>query len=486
MTILRGLSQESIFKTWFSKLKYLSHTENIITIGTPNQFVKEWIEESGLLHDLASAIKDGYGRPLTPSLVITQRSDKDRNDSELFRRLDPLLPDNSQDPGSPPEAPNPRREPNLRTPSQPVQRNASQRHKRSNDSPDAEWSVPLKKDYIFSNYIVGPSNRLSHASALAVAQNPGQAYNPLFIHSAPGLGKTHLLQAICTQILADKIDSQILYLSCEDFVNQFIEGVKDGHLEGFRYKYRNVDMLLIDDIHFLADKPRIQEEFFHTFNTLYNAQKQIVLSADCNPGEIPTLNERLISRFKWGLVSRIDPPEYETRAAILKKKSSLRGYDLSDQVISLLAAKITLNIRELEGALNRLLGTAKLLNQTIDKSFVIEVLADLLGEDSVSVSIDDIVRAAIAHFGLKMTDLKGKKRTKKIALARQICMYLAREFTELTLQEIGAYFGGRDHTTILYGISKIQTNSAQDQSLSETIQILSRTAREHSIQTPRR
>jgi chromosomal replication initiator protein len=473
LEILKGKTRESIFKTWFSKLQYLSHSEDLITIGTPNRFVKEWIEESELIHVLATAVKEAYGKAMTPALVITQRSD--RSDSALFHRLDPLLTE-----------PNPAHHERTLEPSLPPQAMAPmQKNQKAASSaaprPDANWSVPLKKDYTFSNYIVGPSNRLSHAAALAVAQSPGQAYNPLFIHSAPGLGKTHLLQAVCTQILTNRDDSTILYLSCEDFVNQFIEGVKDGHLEVFRFKYRNVDMLLIDDIHFLADKPRIQEEFFHTFNTLYNSQKQIVLSADCHPGEIPTLSERLVSRFKWGLVSRIDPPEYETRAAILKKKSSARGQDLPDDVISLLASRITNNIRELEGALNRLLGTARLLNKLINKSFVLEVLSDLLEDDSTNISLDDIVKAATRHFELKIADLKSKKRTKKIARARQICMYLAREFTDLTLQEIGNYFGGRDHTTILYGIDKIQSSLAQDQELNDTVQIISRSAREHSL-----
>lgn len=506
LEILRTQTRESIFKTWFSKLKYLSHGEDVITIGTPNQFVKEWIEESELIHVLATSLKDAFGLPLTPSLVITQRSDQEAADSGLFRRLDPLLPENDE-PNT--ELPRPPSSANARPPSSHFTRpspsgpqpraQTSQGISRSslsltnteptpvaNAAPDAEWSVPLKKDYIFSNYIVGPSNRLSHAAALAVAQKPGQAYNPLFLHSAPGLGKTHLLQSVCARILADNPISKILYLSCEDFINQFIEGVKDGHLEGFRFKYRNVDMLLIDDIHFLADKPRIQEEFFHTFNTLYNAQKQIVLSADCHPGEIPTLNDRLVSRFKWGLVSRIDPPEYETRAAILKKKSALRGYNLENDVISMLAARITNNIRELEGALNRLLGTARLLNQEINKSFVLEVLADLLGDESANVSIDNIANAAMSHFELKLTDLKGKKRTKKVARARQICMFLAREFTEMTLQEIGQFFGGRDHTTVLYGIDKIQSKSAGDAELNDTIQTLSRSARERAMQGTRR
>lgn len=467
LEIVQSRTKKAIFETWFSRLEFLSIAEDVITIGTPNHFIKEWIEESGdMVPVLALAIRDAFGQSLTPSLVIIERDEEKLEESGLIVRPDSLLL-------APPSEPDP--EPRMRPPSTAIFRNTL--HEVSID----DWSVPLKEDYVFEHFVVGPSNRLSHAAALAVAQNPGQAYNPLFIHSASGLGKTHLLQAVCSVLLSQAPPPSILYLSCEDFVNQFIEAVKDGHLENFRFRYRKLDMLLIDDIHFLADKPRIQEEFFHTFNTLYNAQKQIVLSADCHPSEIPTLNERLVSRFKWGLVSRIDPPEFETRAAIIKKKSDQKNASLDGEVVNLMAARITSNIREIEGALNRLIGTSRLLNRSIDKNFVIEELSDLLGEASVSVAMDDIIEAVTARYEVKLSDLRSKKRTKKIAFPRQICMYLARDLTELTLQEIGEYFGGRDHTTVLYAIEKITKSVSKDMEINDSVRELSRDARQRAL-----
>lgn len=512
LKIVQSQTKKAIFETWFSRLQLLTVSEDVATIGTPNRFVKEWIEESELIHILAAGLKEAFEKPLTPGLVITEREKTGAFDRSKIARP-PKLSSQSPVDHSVKNAPSPttavhgRELPGfLGSPSHkamsgvaPSPSTATLRtnlrlpaanHKPPESSsyglvtplmnPDANWSVPLKRDYIFENYVVGPSNRLSHAAALAVAQKPGQAYNPLFIHSASGLGKTHLLQAVCAELLKIEPQPVILYLSCEDFVNQFIEGVKDNELEVFRSKFRNVDMLLIDDIHFLADKPRIQEEFFHTFNSLYNSQKQIVLSADCHPSEIPTLQERLVSRFKWGLVSRIDPPEYETRAAIIKKKSLIKGTELTDDVVAMLAARITTNIREVEGALNRLLGSARLLHKKIDKSFVLEVLADLMGETHQYVKLTDILGAAEAHFGVKLSALKSKKRTKRIAYARQICMYLARELTELTLQDIGQELGGRDHTTVLYAVDKITKELNTDSELNKELQNLSRSVRQRA------
>jgi chromosomal replication initiator protein len=483
MELIKSSSKKAIFDTWFSRLELVSVADDIAVIGTPNRFVKEWIEESDLIHGLANALKSTYGRPMTPSLIITERASTNatldssrwlrREDSESLPRAssEPLirpLSESNERPGSdlfprpapPPQAP----------PPPPIEE----------DRPDKHWSVPLKRDYVFENYVIGPSNRLAHAAALAVAQNPGTAYNPLFLHSASGLGKTHLLQAICSTLLMRPPRPQILYLSCEDFVNQFIEAVKDNALESFRGKLRFLDMLLIDDIHFLADKPRIQEEFFHTFNSLFNAQKQIVLSADCHPSEIPTLQERLVSRFNWGLVTRIDTPEFETRAAIIKKKSALKGAELDAEVVSLLASRITTNVREVEGALNRLIGTSHLLSRRIDAGFAVEVLADLLGEATQIVAMNDILEAVVEKLGVPLGDLKSKKRTRKIAHARQVCMFLAREMTDLTLQDIGRVFGGRDHTTVIYAIEKIEQGVKDDEELSELVQGVGRQARQRA------
>lgn len=442
---IKSQTKKPIFETWFRNLELLEIDDDVIRIGTPNKFVKEWIESSDLLHTLAHAVREAYQRDLTPELVLIAPKDESSEDSTSDTGTAPL----DLDDGSP----------------APV------------GGLEQDSSIQLKGDYTFDHYITGPNNRLAHAASLAVAETPGQTYNPLFIHSAVGLGKTHLLQAICHALIGRRRRAKILYLSCEDFVNRFIEAVKDGELEQFRYKYRNVDVLVIDDIHFLADKERIQEEFFHTFNTLYNSQKQIILSADCAPSEIPTLEDRLVSRFKWGLVTRIDPPEFETRAAIIKQKGEAKGYRLDDDVVKFLAARIDSNIREIEGAINRLVGTASLMNRPIDLTFAQQILADLVGSEVTRVQISDICDAVVNRFKIKLADMQSKKRTKRIAFPRQVCMYLARDLTDLTLADIGAHFGGRDHTTVIYAIERIEERAKREPEISHLLEELKRDSR---------
>jgi len=453
-------TKKPIYETWFRNLELVEITDDIIRIGTPNQFVKKWIEESELIHTLADAVAEAYQRKLTPELLITTRSDGDDSGEGDASESDET-PVTASIASASPVVP-------VAEPS-------------SLPFLESESSIQLKDDYRFGSFIVGPNNRLAHAASLAVAESPGQTYNPLFIHSAVGLGKTHLLQAICFELLARKSGrAKILYLSCEDFVNRFIEAVKDGELEQFRYKYRNVDVLVIDDIHFLADKERIQEEFFHTFNTLYNSQKQIILSADCAPSEIPTLEDRLVSRFKWGLVARIDMPEYETRAAIIKKKAEAKGTRLDDDVVKFLAGRLECNIREIEGAINRLVGTASLMNRSIDVTFAQQILADLLGQEVTRVGLQEICEAVVDRFKVKLSDLQSKKRTKRVAFPRQVCMYMARELTDLTLADIGAHFGGRDHTTVIYGIERIEERIGREPEMAQLVEELKRDARGNS------
>ncbi|RMG13421.1 MAG: chromosomal replication initiator protein DnaA [Planctomycetota bacterium] len=453
LSIVRQKTKKPIFETWFRNLQLLDVTDDVIRIGTPNKFVKEWLEGSDLLHTLAAAVREAFERSLTPELVLTENPLEGESEEQPAPEL--------RSAGALPPLP----------------------HRAGEQDPllVKGSSIQLKDDYVFENYIVGPNNRLAHAASMAVAEAPGQAYNPLFIHSAVGLGKTHLLQAICHALVGRHARAKILYLSCEDFVNRFIEAVKDGELEQFRYKYRNVDVLVIDDIHFLADKERIQEEFFHTFNTLYNAQKQIILSADCAPSEIPTLEDRLVSRFKWGLVTRIDPPEFETRAAIIKQKAEARGYRFQDDVVKFLASRIDSNIREIEGAINRLVGTASLMNRPVDLAFAQQILSDLVGTEVRRVQMADICEAVVQRFKVKLSDMQSKKRTKRIAFPRQVCMYLARELTDLTLSDIGAHFGGRDHTTVIYAIERIEERARKESDIAQMLEELKREAR-----TPRR
>lgn len=330
----------------------------------------------------------------------------------------------------------------------------------------------LNPSYTFDNFVVAPSNRLAHAACVAVCEAPGKAYNPLFLHGTVGLGKSHLLQAICHRLLDREGRINILYLSCESFINQFIASVERGEIEDFRYRYRHLDVLVIDDVHFLADKERTQEEFFHTFNTLYQSQRQVILSSDSPPHEIPHLEERLVSRFKWGLVARLDRPSFETRVAIVAKKARIRGVELPDEVIRYVARIIDTNVRELEGAVTRIAAQSSLTKVPITLEMAREVLADALPREPRLVSVPAIIDAVTRRFGVRISDLQGKKRNKSVTLPRQICMHLARRLTKLSLEEIGGYFGGRDHTTVLHAERKIEDALKGDAELRGTIDAL--------------
>jgi len=332
---------------------------------------------------------------------------------------------------------------------------------------------PLNPQYTFENFVTGPCNRMAHAAAMAISDLPGRAYNPLFVHASVGLGKTHLMQAICHKMARTRPAGPMMYLSCEEFVNQFIGAIEHGQLEGFRFRFRYLDVLVIDDIHFLADKDRTQEEFFHTFNTLYQAQKQVVLSSDSPPHDIPSVEERLVSRFKWGLVTRIDRPSYETRVAIVRKKAHLRGRSLPEGVVQYIASAVDTNNRELEGAVVRVLGFASLSGREITMDLAKEALRDLVHEPHRTITIQDISDAVLERFNARLSDLQSKRRAQSVALPRQISMYLARHLTNHSLEEIGAFFGGRDHTTVLHAERKMQRTIQHDpafRGLVETIE----------------
>jgi len=331
----------------------------------------------------------------------------------------------------------------------------------------------LSPDYTFENFVTGPCNRLPHAASVAVAENPGKAYNPLFIHGGVGLGKTHLLQAVCQRVLEKQPDARILYLSCDNFINQFILAIENGDMHQFRYRYRHVDMLVIDDIHFLAGHDRTQEEFFHTFNTLYQQQRQIILSADCPPSEIPELEERLTSRFNWGLVARIEKPCYETRVAILQKKARMRGLVLPEDVVCYVAAKIESNTRELEGAITKLQGMSMLPGANGPGKIDLELAKAALGEIGTAeqrrITMQQIFDAVTKYYNVRLSDLQSKKRHKSIAFPRQVCMFLARRHTRYSLEEIGGYFGGRDHTTVLHGVRTVEADCKNDREIDNQV-----------------
>ncbi len=333
-----------------------------------------------------------------------------------------------------------------------------------------EMSSTLNPKYTFDSFVIGNSNRFAHAASLAVAESPAKAYNPLFIYGGVGLGKTHLMHAIGHYILQNNPNAKVVYVSSEKFTNELINAIKDDKNEEFRTKYRSVDVLLIDDIQFIAGKERTQEEFFHTFNTLHEANKQIILSSDRPPKEIPTLEDRLRSRFEWGLIADIQAPDFETRMAILKKKADVEKLNVPNEVMVYIATKIKSNIRELEGALIRIIAYSSLTNREVTVDLATEALKDIISnKQNKSITIDLIQDVVATYFNLRVEDLKSQRRTRNVAYPRQIAMYLSRKLTDMSLPKIGEEFGGRDHTTVIHAYEKISESLNKDESLEHTI-----------------
>ncbi|MBC8522860.1 chromosomal replication initiator protein DnaA [PVC group bacterium] len=336
---------------------------------------------------------------------------------------------------------------------------------------DTYGDMLISPDYSFNNFIVGPGNQLAHAASIAVAKKPGQAYNPLFIHGGVGLGKTHLLQAICQTAMHSNASMKIYYVSCNGFMTQFLESVQAGEMTEFRYKFRAFDMLIIDDIHDLSNREQTQEEFFHTFNTLFQSGKQVVISSDAPPNEIPHIEDRLISRFSCGLVAGIDPPRFETRVAIIKKKAMLREIDMPEDVSNYVAARLDRNIRQLEGAMTKLQGLSLIDGSPIDMAMAKAAISSGSGRNSRAkrLSIQDILDAISVFYDVKLSDLLSKRRNKSITMPRQVGMWLARQHTVFSLEEIGGYFGGRDHTTVMHAIKMINDKKASNQQLDQDL-----------------
>ena len=428
---LRGNLQTQVsvedFNTWFQRLTVDGVANDELILSAPNEIIRDWLEShySGVILDAATKT---LGHPTNLRIVVRAAA-----------------------PATIPA-----------TPARPA-----------SSSPAAQTQeLLLSPQHVFDNFVQGPSNRLSYAASLAVAEAPGAAYNPLFLHGAVGLGKTHLLQAICHAVLRQQPQSRVQFVSCEQFVNHFIACIRDGNLERFRAKYRNADLLVIDDIQFLSEKERCQEEFFHTFNTLHMAQKQIVLASDAPPQELKSVEERLISRFKSGLVAHLEAPHYETRCAILQKKAELRGMQLPPDVVNYVATNIRANVREIEGAVMKLISYAHLMNRTIDLAMATEALSDLIQISKKTVTAQDIQAVIMQYFNLRPNDLQSPRRTQSIAFPRQICMYLIRQLTDASLEEIGDLLGGRDHTTVLYAVEKIGNLRDNDNQLRNVLQNL--------------
>lgn len=330
----------------------------------------------------------------------------------------------------------------------------------------------LVPNHTFDTFVVGNSNRFAHAACHAVAESPAKAYNPLFLYGGVGLGKTHLMHAIGNQILNDDPNAKIIYLSTETFMNELINSIKDDKNEEFRNKYRNVDVLLLDDIQFIQHKESTQEEFFHTFNALHNSSKQIIISSDRPPKDIATLEDRLRSRFEMGLITDIQPPDYETRIAILRKKSQSDKKSVPDEVIEYVAKNIKSNIRELEGAINRISAYADLYNKDITLEFAEDALKTLLnGKENKEISIDDVKERVAQYYNVSVEELHQKKRTKELAFARQVAMYISKEhIPNITYSAIGEYFGGKDHTTVMHAVTKISNEIKQKKDVKEKIE----------------
>jgi chromosomal replication initiator protein len=409
------------YESFVKAMAPVTLTDDVFVFSVPTRLAKEWVETRyvGLIH---GALQEVLARNVAIHVTVTE------------------------EPAGPP-------------PPAPVQR--------------APEGLPLSPKYTFDTFVIGSGNRFAHAAALAVADAPARAYNPLFIYGGVGLGKTHLLQAIGHHVVQRHHLHRVAYISSEKFTNELINSIRDDRTLDFRSKYRNVDVLLIDDIQFLAGKERTQEEFFHTFNTLHEASRQIIITSDRPPKEIPTLEDRLRSRFEWGLIADIQPPDVETRIAILRKKAELDGIGVPDEVAEFIAQRIQSNIRELEGALVRVVAYATLTRASITVELAAEILKELLPSGSGRpLSIPVIQKAVAEHWSLRIEEMRAKRRTKGVAFPRQIAMYLSRELTDASLPRIGEEFGGRDHTTVMHACDRVKEEIARDSQLAARIKKL--------------
>ncbi|WP_138494307.1 chromosomal replication initiator protein DnaA [Paenibacillus pinistramenti] len=425
LSIIQTKLSKPSFDTWFKATKPVSISDTSVVISAPTTFAVEWLE-SRYTKLVASTIYEVFGKQVDVTFEIE---------------------DNKPAEQAPPQP----QTPQVVVTEEPV-------------------SNMLNPKYTFDTFVIGSGNRFAHAASLAVAEAPARAYNPLFLYGGVGLGKTHLMHAIGHYILEHSPSSKVVYISSEKFTNEFINAIRDNRGESFRNKYRNIDILLIDDIQFLAGKESTQEEFFHTFNALHEERKQIIISSDRPPKEIPTLEERLRSRFEWGLITDIQPPDLETRIAILRKKARAENLDIPNEAMMYIANQIDTNIRELEGALIRVVAYSSLINQDVTTHLAAEALKDIIPSSRPKmITIQDIQQKVGEYYNLRLEDFKARKRTKAIAFPRQIAMYLSRELTDYSLPKIGEAFGGRDHTTVIHAHEKISQQMKMDQELFKII-----------------
>jgi chromosomal replication initiator protein len=461
--VLKSLEKEiikPIFDTWIKSTIPLALTDTTMEIGTPSQFIKDWIETRYAL-TIKNTIQFVTQKQLE-IVFINLNLENEKLPSEQPAAQQSEMP---QITPSPIISEQPRN-------SGPFDYKRNNNH---NNGASEEIYTSLNPKYTFETFVIGNSNRFAHAASLAVAEVPAKVYNPFFIYGGVGLGKTHLMHAIGHRIKQNHPHMKIVYISSEKFTNELINSIRDGNPESFRQKYRNIDVLLVDDIQFLSKKEHTQEEFFHTFNTLHEANKQIIISSDRPPKEIPTLEDRLRSRFEWGLITDIQAPDLETRIAILRKKAMLENLNVSNDVMVYIASRIDNNIRELEGAMIRVMAYASLTGQNIDMNLATEALKDIFPNSRPKQVTMELIQQVVAnYFKLKQEELLAKKRTRNVAYPRQIAMYLCRELTDTSLPRIGEMFGGRDHTTVIHAHDKISRERNEDTKLSNILKELIR------------
>ena len=425
---LKGALNETTYRTWFAEAEGTELSDDAFVLGVPNDFTREWIE-GHFLGLIGAAVRDVTGQERRVALSVTERTPADA----------------------------------------PIPLEAPKRHGAA-----GSMDSGMNPKYTFDLFVIGSSNRFAHAAALAVAEAPAQAYNPLFVYGGTGLGKTHLMQAIAQYVAEHSSDLSVRYVTSETFMNDFINSLRDKRIEGFKQRYRTYDLLLVDDVQFFEHKERIQEEFFHTFNSLYEAGSQIVMSSDRPPRDIATLEARLRSRFEWGLITDVQPPDLETRIAILRKKVKTDGIHVPEpQVLSFIASRISTNIRELEGALTRVVAFSSLTGRALSVELAEDVLKDVFPQgEAAEVSIRRIQELVSERFQLTMDELCSDKRSQNIVYPRQVAMYLSRELTDSSLPKIGREFGGRDHTTVIHATSKIARLIREDRSVYNLVQEL--------------
>jgi chromosomal replication initiator protein len=426
---LKEALNDSTYRTWFNEVEGGEVSGEAVVLTVPNDFTRNWID-GHFLGLVQAAVRELTGDERPVRLVV--RPDRESEDSAAPVVAAGTVP------------------------------------------PARRTYEGLNPKYTFDSFVIGSSNRFAHAAALAVAEAPAQAYNPLFIYGGTGLGKTHLLQAVGQYVSEHSVALVVKYVTSETFMNDFINSLRDKRIEGFKQRYRSYDLLMIDDIQFLEGKERIQEEFFHTFNSLYEAGRQIVISSDRPPRDISTLEERLRSRFEWGLITDIQPPDLETRIAILRKRVKTDGIHVPDpQVLTFIASRVSTNIRELEGALTRVVAFSSLTGRLMTVDLAQDVLRDVFPQgEAAEVSIERIQETVIDRFGLSLDELCGDRRSQNIVYPRQVAMYLSRELTDSSLPKIGRHFGGRDHTTVIHATTKIARLIREDRSVYNLVQEL--------------